>query len=65
MQPSLVQPSLVQPSLVQPSLVLPTLEQPSLHGKSKFFYGQEPSGGESTTAVRGLNYHLLAVMLLK
>ena len=34
-------------------------------GKGKVFYGQEPPSGESTTTECGVNYQLLAVMLLK
>ena len=34
-------------------------------GKGKVSYGQEPPGGESTTRKCGVNYELLAVMLLK
>ena len=34
-------------------------------GNGKVFNGQEPLTGESTTTVRGVNYQLLAVMLLK
>ena len=34
-------------------------------GKGKVFYGQEPQSGESTTTECGVNYQLLAVMLLQ
>ena len=33
--------------------------------KGKVFYGQEPPSVESTTTISGVNYQLLAVMLLK
>ena len=34
-------------------------------GKGNVFYGQEPPSGESTTTECGVNYQLLAVMLLQ
>ena len=37
----------------------------NLKGKGKVFYDQEPPSGESTTTEWGVNYQLLAVMLLK
>ena len=30
-----------------------------------YSFGQEPPSGESTTTIYGVNYQLLAVMLLK
>ena len=38
---------------------------PGVFGRGKVFYGQEPPSLESTTPECGVNYQLLAVMLLK
>ena len=37
----------------------------TVKGKGNVFYGQEPPHGESTTTECGVNYQLLALMLLK
>ena len=50
----------------QSSTLIETLIAVFLNLESiKVFYGQEPPSGESTTNVRGVNYQILSVMLLK